>query len=112
MLQLQPDPQAFPLSIEALTQLYLGLDFPKRFMILKNLMPSHVEIPKLNPPYSTARFSEGSRHIISMLSFVLGYFIDEHTDESILGLLSTMPPGQPLAVIFDYAGFIADTIHH
>ena len=57
MLQLQLDPQAIPLSIEALTQLYLGLDFPKRFMIFQNFMPSHVDIPKTNPPYSIAKFS-------------------------------------------------------
>ena len=47
-----------------------------------------------------------------MLSFFLGYFTDEHTDESILGFLSTMSPGQPPTVIFDYAGFIADAIHY
>ena len=63
MLQLQLDPQAVPLFIEALTQLYLGLDFPKRFMIFQNFMPSHVDIPKINPPYSTAKFSKGSRHL-------------------------------------------------
>ena len=112
MLQLQPDPQAVPLSIEALTQLYLGIDFPKRFMIFQNFMPSHVDIPKINPPYSTAKFPEGSRQIISMLSFILGYFTDEYTDESILGFLSTMPSGQPPVVIFDYVGFIVDTIHY
>ena len=61
MLQLQLDPQAVPLSIEALTKLYIGLYFPKRFMIFQNFMPLHVEIPKLNPPYSTAKFPEGSR---------------------------------------------------
>ena len=71
MLQLQPDPQEVPLSIEALTQLYLGLYFPKRFMIFQNLMPSHVDIPKTNPPYSTTKLPEGSRHIISILSFIL-----------------------------------------
>ena len=65
MLQLQPDPQAVPLSIEAFTKLYIGLDFPKSFMIFQNFMPLHVEIPKLNPPYSTAKFPEGSRHVIS-----------------------------------------------
>ena len=75
-------------------------------------MPLHVEIPKLNPPYSTAKFPEGSRHVISMLSFILGYFTDEHTDESILGFLSTFSPGQSPSVIFDYAGFIADSIHY
>ena len=47
-----------------------------------------------------------------MLSFILGYFIDEHTDESILGFLSTFSRGQPPLVIFDYASFIADNIHY
>ena len=75
-------------------------------------MPSHVDIPKLNPPYSTSKFPEGSRHVISMLSFILGYFTYEFTDESILGFLSTLSPGQPPAMIFDYARFIADSIHH
>ena len=48
MLQLQSDPQAVSLSIEALTKLYINLDFPKRFMIFQTFMPMHVEIPKLN----------------------------------------------------------------
>ena len=81
-------------------------------MIFQNFMPSHVDIPKINPPYSTAKFPEGSRHIISMLSFILGYFTDGHTNESILGFLSTLSPGQPPSFIFDFAGFIANNIHH
>ena len=112
MLQLQFDPQSVPLSIETLTQLYLGLDFPKRFMIFQNFWPSHVDIPKINPYYSTTNFLEGSRHIISMLSFILGYFTDGFTNESILGFLSTLSPGQPPAIIFYYARFIADNIYH
>ena len=75
-------------------------------------MPSHVDIPKINRPYSTAKFPKGSRQIISMLSFILGYSTNEYTDESILGFLSTMSLGQPPTVIFDYAGFIADAIHY
>ena len=75
-------------------------------------MPLHFEIPKLNPPYSTAKFPKRSRHVISMLSFILGYFTDEHTDESILGFLSTFSPRQPPLVIFDYTGFITDSIHY
>ena len=62
-------------------------------------MPLHVEIPKINPPYSTSKFPEGSRHVISMLSFILGYFTDEHTNESIIGFLSTFVPRQPPFVI-------------
>ena len=74
-------------------------------------MPLHVEISQINPPYSTSKFPEGSRHVISMLSFILGYFIVENTDESILGFLSTFAPGQPPSVIFNYAEYIADNIH-
>ena len=111
MLQLKPDPQVVPLSIEALTKLYIGLDFPKRFKIFQVFMPLHVEIPQINPPYSTSKFLEGSRHVISMLSFILGYFTDEHTDESILGFLSTFTLGQPPSVIFNYAEYIVGNIH-
>ena len=81
-------------------------------MIFHKFMPSHVDIPKFNPPYSTSKFPEGSRHVISMLSFILGYFTDEFTDESILGFFSTLSPGHPPTVIFDFSRFIADSIHH
>ena len=74
-------------------------------------MPSYVEIPKLNSPYSTSKFPEGSRHVIYMLSFILGYFTDEHTDESILGFLSTFVPGQGPSIIYNYAEYIDDNIH-
>ena len=47
-----------------------------------------------------------------MLSFILGYFTDGFTDESILGFLPTLSPGQPPALIFYYATFIEDSIHH
>ena len=104
------DLNAAPLSIESLTKLYLDLDFPKRFHIFQTFMPTYVEIPKINPPYSSSKFPEGSRHIISMMSFILGYFTDEHSDESILGFLSTFVPGQPPAVIFNYAEYIANII--
>ena len=65
-------------------------------------MPSYAEIPKINPPYSSSKFPEGSRHVTSMLSFILGCFTKDHTDESILGFLSTFVPGQPPSVIYNY----------
>ena len=111
MLHLKPCPNAVPLSIEALTKLYLDLDFPKRFQIFQLFMPSNVEIPNINPPYSSSEFPEESRHVISMLSFILGYFTNEHTDESILGFLSTFVPGQPPSIIYNYVEYIADSIH-
>ena len=61
MLQLSHDPRAVSLSIEDLTQMYLDLDFPRKFEILQNFMPNHVNLPKVNPAYDTFDFPEGSR---------------------------------------------------
>ena len=58
MLQLQPEPIEVSLSIEALTKFYLELYFPKIFQNFQTFMPSYVEIPKLNPPYSSSKFLE------------------------------------------------------
>ena len=74
-------------------------------------MPLHVEIPQINPPYSTSKFPKGSGHVISMLSFILGYFIHEHTDESILGFLSTFVTSKPPSLIYNYVEYIVDNIH-
>ena len=74
-------------------------------------MASYVEIPKLNPPYSSAKFSERTRHIISRLSFILGYFTYEHVDVAVLHLLFTFTLGQPPATIFNFSQYIADSIH-
>lgn len=45
-LQLKLDPNATPLSIEALKNLCIQLDFPKRFHIFQNFMPAYVEIQR------------------------------------------------------------------
>ena len=46
-----------------------------------------------------------------MLSFILGYFTNEHVDVAVLGLLSNFTPGQPPATIFKFSQYIADSIH-
>ena len=103
MLQLSHDPRAVPLPIEDLTQMCLDLDFPRNFMILQNFMPNHVNLPKVNPPYDTFYFPEGSRQIISMLSFILGYVNDDFANASILGFLSTLSPRHPPSIVFNFA---------
>ena len=107
MLQMSHGPRAVSLSIEDLTQLYLDLDFPSRFMIFQTFWSTHVDIPKVNPPYDTFDFPEGSRQVISMLSFILGYDSDDFTDASILGFLSTLSPGQPPSIVFNFSKIIA-----
>lgn len=103
MLQIQPNPDEAPLSIEILTELYLNLDFPKRFQIFRSYLPSSAETPKNNPPYLASIFSRRTRQIVLMLSCILGYFIDKYVDASILGFLSIFYPRQPPSFTFNFA---------
>lgn len=46
-----------------------------------------------------------------MISRILGFNTIEYVDEITLVLLSIFTPGEPLAVKYDYATFIANKIH-
>lgn len=111
MLQIQPKPDEAPLSIEILIELYLKLDFPKIFWIFQNFLPSSVETQKSNPPYLASIFLEWTRHIVSMMSCILGYFADEYIDASIQGFLSIFYPRQCPAFTFNFAQYLSDSIH-
>lgn len=111
MLQIQPKLEGVPLSIETLIEFYLKLDFPKRSQIFQTFLLDLAQIPKKNRPYSAAMFPEQARKIVTMLSCIIGYFIDEHVDESILGFLSIFCSGQPLAITLNFAQFLADAVH-
>jgi len=67
--------------------------------------------PKEPPSFHHAWFNEAGRFIIDMISYVLGFKTSEYVDETILALLSMFTPGQPLAVKYDFATFIANKIH-
>jgi len=110
MLHIQPELEGVPLSIGTLTELYLKLDFPKRPQIFQTFLAEIAQIPKKNPPYSTAMFPEQTKKV-TMLSCILGYFTDENVDESILGFLSIFCPGQPPAITFNFSQLLADAIY-
>ena len=112
MLQMKHDPNSVSLSIEDLTQLYLNLYFSAKFNIFQNFWPTHVNVPKVNPPFDTFDFLEETRQIVSMLSFILGYNNDEFTDASILCFLSTLTLGQPPSIIYNFAKFITENMHY
>lgn len=63
------------------------------------------------PPYLDIWFTEAGKLIIDMISYILGFKTSGYVDETTLVLLSIFTPGQPLAVRYDYATFIADKIH-
>ena len=112
MLQLNHDLNNASLSIEDLTQLYLDLYFASKFKIFKIFWPTHVHVPKVNPPFDTFDFPSETRQIVSMLSFILGYNSDEFTDVAILGFLSTLSLGQPPSIVYNFAKFIAENMHY
>lgn len=67
--------------------------------------------PKGPPPYLHAFFTNTSRLIVDMISLVMGFKTSEYVDEITLVLLSIFTQGQPPAVKYDYATFIANKIH-
>ena len=111
MLQIQPKPDEAPLSIEILIELYLKPDFSKRFQIFQTFLPPSVETPKSNPPYSASIFSKRTRQIVTMLSCIIGYFLDEYVDASVLGFLSIVFPGPPPYSTFKFSQYLSDAIH-
>lgn len=63
------------------------------------------------PPFNYRCFNEVGRLLVDMISYVLGFKTSEHIDENILVLLSTFTLGQPPAVKYNYAKFIANKRH-
>ena len=102
MLQIQPKPNEAPFSIENLIDLYLKLDLPERSQLFQNFLLEKTQVPTDNPPYSTTILFEMTRQIVTMLSYILGYTIDEHVDEPILGFLSILFPRQPSSYSFEF----------
>jgi len=73
------------------------------------MIPMHQ--PKGPPPYLCAFFTKTGKLILDMISLILGFRSSEYVDDITLVLLSIFTPGQPLAVKYDYATFIANKIH-
>lgn len=66
-----------PFSHENLNEIYQKLDFSKRAKNLELFMTDHTPLPSNNPPYSSSIFPDRNRHIVIVLSYLLGYYLDE-----------------------------------
>jgi len=66
---------------------------------------------KYTLPYQHAWFDELGRLVIDMISYILGFKTSEIVDETVVALMSMFAPGQPPAVKYDYATYIANKIH-
>jgi len=79
------------------------LDLVKIRKIFQTFIIEEHHTPTDTASYSATIFSETGRHIITMLSCILGYTTNEHVDEIILAFLSIFTPGKPLAIMYNYA---------
>ena len=67
--------------------------------------------PKGPPPYGYTFFIDMGRLILNMISSIMGFNTSEYVDKLTLVLLLIFTPGQPPAVKYDFASYIADKIH-
>jgi len=105
-------------SIEPLAPLSMGFLLEKASQLpnseitrIAQMFMSPKHQPKGPPPYLQTFFTEIGRLIVDMISSVLGFRTSEYVDDITLVLLSIFTPGQPPAVKYDYATFIANKIH-
>ena len=87
----------------SLLDLYPKINPARLAKIIQTLIVEEKYTPKDPPPYVAALFSPWGRSIMDMISSVLGYTTSEYIDEIILAFISIYTPGQPPAVIYDYA---------
>ena len=105
MLWFKPTQPLLPLTMKHLLDLASRLSFAEVTRISKTFMP-----PKFfsaSPPYHHAWFDETGRLIIDMISYILGFITSEIVDETVMSLISMFSPGQPPAVKYNYATYIA-----
>lgn len=83
---------------------------PKIERIAKTFMKVDCQ-PKETPPFLYVHFNEVGKLLVDMISYVLGFKTSEHVDETVLVMLSSFSQGQPPAIKYNYAKFIANKIH-
>ena len=79
--------------------------------ILQTFMREGKHVQTEPPPYVATIFSKLGQDIVSMISSVLGCTTSEYVDGITLAFMSIFTTGQPPAIIYDYAKFIADKMH-
>jgi len=110
MLQFQPGQALTPLSMAELLEKSTKLSHEELNRLCQTFMlPEHQ--PKNPPPYGYTFFTDEGRLILNMISSIMGFNTSEYVDHLTLVLLSIFTPGQPPAVKYDFASYIADKIH-
>lgn len=93
---------ASPFSHEILSEMYKVLDFSKRAKTLELFMTEWTPLPSKNPPYSSSSFPDRTRHKVIVLSYFLGYYLDQWLDEAITGFLSILSLESKPSILFNF----------
>lgn len=110
MLNFQQTQLLFPLSMKYLLDEGAKFSTSEIVRIAKVFMRADRQ-PTEPPTFLYVNFNEVGKLLVDMISYVLGFKMSEHIDETILVLLSAYSPGQPPAVKYNYAKFISNKIH-
>jgi len=110
MMKFKQTQLLFPLSMKYLLDEGPKLSSSEITRIAKTFMRADRQ-PIEPPPFLYINFNEVGKLLVDMISSVLGFKTSEHIDEIVLVLLSAYSPGQPPAVKYNYAKFIANKIH-
>lgn len=111
MMQVPITENFTPFSHEAITKLYQKLDFAKRAKTIELFLNIDAPLPKKNPPYPSSIFPERGKKIITVISYLLGYYSDQWVDEDIIGFLSIFSIDYKPSILFNFSEFLADSIH-
>ena len=65
-------------------------------------------LPKKNPPYPSSIFTDKAKQIITVFSYLLGYYSDQWVDEAIIGFLSIFSADSKPSIMFNFSQFLAD----
>lgn len=91
--------------------LYHKLTFPWRDQIFESFLPKDDQLPKKIPPYPTSMFPQKAKQAIFLVSFLLGYQLDQWVDEPIVGFLPIFSKEHKPTFMFNFSHFLADNIH-
>jgi len=101
-------PFSHEVLIEMYQKLYLskGLDKTLDLFIVEN-----TPLLSKNPPYSSSIFPDRTRHIVTVLSYLVGYYLDQWFDEAIIGFQYILSTKSKPSAIFNFSQFLVDSIH-
>jgi hypothetical protein len=80
MIHIPQSESTTPFSIESLNELYQKLNFLQIAQIFEIFLLEDAQLPKKNPLYLSTIFIVKANKIISMLSYILGYYSYEWVD--------------------------------